>query len=242
MKHLALIVMFSALAGCQSSQWPLPSSVQPAAAPAERPRAVSVPVVLAEGVVPPADLGRRAWVADEVTLGQQRALTHSHEAAFVYAAVTPSRLTVSGQTRTLRPGEAVFVGDHVAHTHEATCTVPTDCRDSFWEIRLAAPGVPPPTGETARVFVSPPFTVSSTATPTRLRFELLQVPPGAVAPLSGRDIRYFYLPPSRFADTRFAGLEGLRPGTGLLTLPGGTPVDVRNGSRTPVAVLVWHAG
>lgn len=100
LQMVALLVTAIALGACQAA------------------RPVVAPVLLAEGVVSPALSGALAWVADEVTLGAERVLVHGHEAAFVYAPVTPSRLTVAGQTRTLRPGQAVFVGDNVVHTHD----------------------------------------------------------------------------------------------------------------------------
>jgi hypothetical protein len=185
----------------------------------------------------------RAWVADEVTLGQQRAVTHRHEAAFVYAPVTPTRLTMSGQTRGIRPGEAAFVGDNVLHTHDVTCTVPTDCRDSFWEIRLAPAGVNPAAGDdqTKRVFVSPALTASSADAATRLRFELLQILPGTVVTLSGPGTRYLYVPRSGRADSGLSAGDRPLARAGLLAPPE-TPVTLRNDGQVPIAVLVWQAG
>lgn len=246
MKRMSSILTCSVLAGfvlagCQSSRSPQTSMMQPSAAPAERPVSVA-PVVLAEGVLPPGNADPRAWVADEVTLAQQRPVKHSHEAGFVYAPVTPSRLTIGGETKTLRPGEAVFIGDNVAHTHDVTCTVPTDCRDSFWEIRLTRPGTKPAAGDekTKRIFESPTFTASSADAATRLRFELLQVPPGAVVPLSAAGTRYLYVPRGGIAGKALSGSDRLLPREGLLALPQ-TPVTARNEGHTPVAVLVWHA-
>jgi hypothetical protein len=247
MKGIATMMTFcvlsaSALAACQSSRVPQTSLVQPSAAPAERGISAPTPIVLAEGVLPPAPIGQRAWVADEVTLGQQRAVTHRHEGAFVYAPVTPSRLTVAGRTRTLRPGEAVFVGDNVQHTHDVTCMVPSDCRDSFWEIRLAQPGAPPPAGDdqTRRVFVSPTFNAFSADAAARVRLELVQIPPGAVVGLSGSDTRYLYIPRNvpgnDVASTALSGPDRLVAGEGLLVLPQ-APVTASNHGRAPVAVL-----
>src|SRR5262249_2834891 len=174
LQSISLLVTFLALSACQATHAPAPLSSSPSALPRERALAAP-PIVLAEGVASPSLPAALAWVADEVTLGAERATTHSHEAAFVYAPVTPSRLTVAGQPKTLRPGEAAFVGDNVVHTHDRTCVQPTDCRDSFWEIRLARPTARPASGdlETKRVFVSstlePPL-----EGPLPVRFEMLR--------------------------------------------------------------------
>jgi len=159
------------------------AAVQPSASPA--PVAVTPPraIVLAEGSVPSLPPGPLAWVTERVSF-YERPITHSHEAAFVYAAVTPSRLSVPTGARTLMPGQASFVPAGVWHTHERTCDLPTECHDSFWEIRVAPPDSPPPSGDmpTARVFVSPAIPVAPGA-PARLRFELIHPAdiPGAAA-------------------------------------------------------------
>jgi hypothetical protein len=151
--HLVLLAgALLAVASCQSSSW----SAAPSASVGATAAAAPGPIALAEGTIATFPRGPVAWVADEVTI-DERPVKHSHEAAFVYAAVSPSRLTLPSGTRTLAPGQAVFVPAGVPHTHDRTCVVPTDCHDSFWEVRLADPGARPPAGDmqTTRVFVSP---------------------------------------------------------------------------------------
>ena len=153
---IALIAVL-ALAGCGAvSSRASVEEIQPSALPLERTVTPPRPVVLAEGTLPALPAEPLAWVADRVAF-YDRPIVHRHEAAFVYAAVTPSRLALPSGSRTLMPGQAAFVPAGTWHTHEATCGLPTECHDSFVEIRMAPPDARVPSGElrTKQVFASP---------------------------------------------------------------------------------------
>jgi len=83
--------------------------------------------------------GTLAWVAHEIRLGSGEALEHSHEFVFVYAATEPHLLTSGSESQLLEPAQGAAVPSGTVHRHEAP-----DRHSTFWEIRLTAPGSPPP--------------------------------------------------------------------------------------------------
>ena len=90
--------------------------------------------------------GALAWVAHEIRLGSGEVLEHSHEFAFVYTATEPHLLTEGSESQTIEPAQGAAVRSGSAHRHEAL-----DRPSAFWEIRLAAPGSPPPNTPNAQL-------------------------------------------------------------------------------------------
>ena len=86
--------------------------------------------------------GTLAWVAHEIRLGSGEAVEHTHEFAFVYAATGPHVLTKGSESQRLESTQGAVVRSGSAHRHEAP-----DRPSVFWEIRLVAPGSPPPLTE-----------------------------------------------------------------------------------------------
>jgi len=236
---VAVVTTLSVLGACASRQGR--SDYGPSAAtPMEGPALVVRPALVAEGVLPAAAAEPRAWVGDEIGLAQERHIAHRHEAAFVYAAAAPSRITVAGRTRTLRPGEAMFVDENVPHSHVPTCEGITDCRDNFWEIRLARPGSKPPAGDddVKHVFTSPTFTASD-AKGTRLRFEVIQLPPGAATSFPTGDDAYLYVKRGHIAYGTTVGAREIRAGQGIPAT--GVTSRARNDGSEPAELLTWRA-
>ena len=83
--------------------------------------------------------GTLAGVAYEIRLVSGDALEHTHEFSFVHAAAEPHRLTIEGESLRLAPGQGAAIRAGVTHRHEAP-----EKPSVFWEIRLSAPGSPPP--------------------------------------------------------------------------------------------------
>jgi len=169
-------------------------------------------------------------------------------AALVTALRVAARARAGATTDRSRRGRGVtvaaggaFVGDNVVHTHDRTCAQPTDCRDSFWEIRLARPTALPASGdlETQRVFVSSTLE-SPLEGPVPVRFEMLRLEPGAVASLPATAGQYLYVRGGRIVYQGASGPEQLRAGEGRLT-PGQSVVIARNDGREPAALLTWRA-
>ncbi len=171
---LAVAAVAAALTGCNAAKNVSVAEIQPSALPRERAVALPSPTVLAEGTVPSLPADHVEWVADRVAFWE-RPIVHRHEAAFVYAPVTPSRLVLPQGARTLAPGQAVFVPAGVWHTHDRTCSVPTDCRDAFVEIRMTSTDTPLPRVATpkASVFESSEIGVARGA-PAQVRLELIR--------------------------------------------------------------------
>lgn len=131
----------------------------------------SLTVLLAEARVASLPAGPLAWAAYEATLAAGRTVTHRHVPSFVFAG-EPLRVTVNAATTALRSGQAVFVGENVAHTHVGP--------GRFWEIRLAAPGGQPPADlgpAPRRVFASPALETVPPP-PVLVSFVLVALPPG----------------------------------------------------------------
>jgi quercetin dioxygenase-like cupin family protein len=87
------------------------------------------------------------WRADAIELAPGSPVEHQHELAFAYA----RRGTHSSGGETLAEGEAVAIPANSSHRHES------DEGAILWEIRLARPGAPLPSGSTRRVFESEPL-------------------------------------------------------------------------------------
>lgn len=93
-------------------------------------------VLLADGRLESLAAGPLAWVAYEAVPGNSPG-PHRHPPAFIYAVDGSLTLTLERRTTALRPGQAAYVGQNASHTHGG--------QGRFWEIRLTAPGGPPPT-------------------------------------------------------------------------------------------------
>jgi hypothetical protein len=228
-----LPVVVGGLVGCQSTlaQTPAPpAGVATAPAPGK--------IILASGTAPPADGHRLAWVADEVTM-DQAAVDHRHAASFVYAPITPVRVKLGGETHTLAPGQAMFIPANVAHTFVPTCAPPTDCRDSFWEIRLTDPAARPvpAAGPSRRVFVSEPLT-NLPGGALHVTLAEVPLPAGGYTLLpAAQGPEYLYV---NHGDVAYGSVRGpearLRPGTGQL-VPPQRAVAARNEGRAPADLL-----
>ena len=100
----------------------------------------AVTTLLAQEVLSLEDAtGTLAWVAHEIRLVSGEALEHSHEFAFVHASAEPHLLTTEGKSLRLAPSQGAAIRAWVTHRHETL-----DKPSVFWEIRLSAPGTPPP--------------------------------------------------------------------------------------------------
>src|SRR4051812_17713340 len=87
-RGIALATLAGLAIGCNTAPGRPVAALQPSAAPAPLVTAPPRPIVLAEGDVPSLPSGPLAWIADEVTMFE-RPVPHRHEAAFVYAPVSP---------------------------------------------------------------------------------------------------------------------------------------------------------
>ena len=204
------IVAVVAIGGCSAAPSRSVSEIQPSAAPRERAVMPPRPIVLAEGDLPALPSDSVEWVAERVSF-YDRPIAHRHAAAFVYADVTPSRVVLPSGARTLMPGQAVFVPAGVWHTHERTCGIPTDCHDSFMEIRMAGPDAKLPAGDmpAARAFDSPEIPVTPGA-PAHVRLELID-PDSVSAAAHDGGVVYIRIPRDGYALGWRVVQEGLGP-------------------------------
>ena len=165
--------------------------------------------------------GPLAWVADEIRLGPGEEVRHAHELAFVYG---------RGNTGAARGSVAIEPG--ARHRHVGT---------TFWEIRLAHPGSPPPPGadRTRRIFESD--ALRGIPSPAAASFLAVTVPPrgGRTTVHTHPGPEFIYQLSGRIDyQNAIVGTRRLGPG-GAEAIPPGTAVQKRNPYREPAVFLSW---
>lgn len=108
--------------------------------------------------------GPLAWSAFEV-----EDVEHRHAGGFVHAR-EDTTLTLDGEERSLRAGEAAYVAADVAHTHGD---------GTSWDVLLAAPDVAPPDGATGGTLFTSGELVGVPETPVELHAVLVELAPGS---------------------------------------------------------------
>jgi quercetin dioxygenase-like cupin family protein len=178
--------------------------------------------------------GERAWVAHEVRLAPGDPIRHAHEAAFVYARRGAHSLTVDAGAKILAPGEGAAVAAGTPHRHAARAP-----GSAFWEVRLAAPGSPPPppAEKARRVFASRPLE-GIPAAPAALFIEVVVPPRGGRTTVHTHPGPEFIYQLSGRIDYQNAivGTKRLGPG-GAEAIPPGTAVQKRNPFRRAATFL-----
>ncbi|MGH2803886.1 MAG: cupin domain-containing protein [Thermoleophilaceae bacterium] len=187
--------------------------------------------------------GELVWVADETRLGPGEEIRHAHGLAFAYGREDAQWLSGAGSTRSpsatggevsLGRGDGAAIAAGAPHTHSAG-----EAGSTFWEIRLAARGAPPPqgAGQARRVFESEPLrgipepavvSLIEVTVPPRGGETTIHTHPGPefIYQLSGR-IDY---------QNAIVGTKRLGPG-GAEGIPPGTPVQKRNPLSRPASFL-----
>jgi quercetin dioxygenase-like cupin family protein len=177
--------------------------------------------------------GPVAWVADAFRLTPGRPLEHAHEPAFVYVREGAALLTDRGEEERLGVGRGAFVPGGASHRHGAANQSAT-----VWEIRLAAPGAPSPSGA-RRVFESEPLqgiperplaSFLEVTVPARGGATTVHTHPGPefIYQLAGR-IEY---------ENALIGARKLGPG-GAEGIPPDTAVQKRNPFAADASFLSW---
>ena len=178
--------------------------------------------------------GELAWVADEARLPPGRTIAHRHELSFVYARRGQHSLRSGGGEASLRDGAAAAVEANVRHRHEAGGEDST-----FWEIRLAPPGSPPPPGFRAARRVFDSETLEGIPAPADAAFIEVTVPPrgGRTTVHTHPGPEFIYQLSGRIDyQNAIIGTRLLGPG-GAEGIPPGTAVQKRNPFARPATFL-----
>lgn len=171
-----------------------------------------------------------AWVA--YAAAPEQSLTHRHAPGFVYAEDEEHAVTIDGQEIMLQPGEAVFVGQDVEHTHVT---------GSFWDILLTAPDAEPPSGleDAEQVFASVPLE-GIPEPPVTISFIRVELPPGSQTSIHTHPGSEFIYETEGAIDYQNAiiGTERTEAG-GTHMLPRDTAVQKRNPEGETAVFLSW---
>lgn len=173
--------------------------------------------------------GDLAWVADEISLEPREKVDHAHELAFAYARRGEARL----DEETLEAGAGAAIEPRVRHTHRGV-----QGGSAVWEIRLAAPGSPPPRGG-RRVFASE--TLEGIPNGAAASFLEVTVPPrgGRTTVHTHPGPEFIYQLSGRIDyQNAIIGTKRLGPG-GAEAIPPGTAVQKRNPLNQPATFLSW---
>lgn len=173
------------------------------------------------------------WVGYEVRVEDGEAVEHSHAPGFVHAEQQSHELVVDEEHLALGPGESVFVGEDIAHTHEPGV---------FWEFLLAAPDSDP-LGDVqgATVAFSSGALEGLPEARVQLRFVVVDLPPreGQTTVHTHPGPEYIYLRDGTIEyETGLADTVELAAGDDA-ALPPDTAVQKRNRLEEPARFWSW---
>ena len=159
-------------------------------------------------------------------------LTHEHSLSFVYAKDEPHTVTIDGEEIMLQPGEGVFMGQDVEHTHAV---------GSFWETLLTTPEAPPPPGlaDAEQLFISETLE-GVPQPPVRIAFIRVELPMGSQTSVHTHPGSEFIYVTEGDIDYQNAiiGTERMQAGD-VHMLPADTAVQKRNPEGETAVFLSW---